>query len=260
MRYRPPIVVHHHIFKNAGTSIDFSLKKYFGGKWSALEGLHARDIVKEGQFVKFIDANPQLKAISSHSLRPIKGAQYILPIIFIRHPILRAKSVYLFSKKDSTQPNHKEIKQYSFPEYVEWVFDSPLISGGIVINNYQVLHLSDASFRNQNILEASVLEGDLNQAIELIKSLPVFGIVERFSDSIKKYEDFLGKFFNGIKFEDVRLNTTSSFNNNLAEQLKIIRNELGHGGYNKLSDFNELDLVLYEYAQNHFNFDRDVIC
>jgi hypothetical protein len=68
-----PIIVHHHIFKNAGTSIDFSLKKYFGGKWSALEGEHARHIVTEKILLEFIQNNPGVSAISSHSLRPVRS-------------------------------------------------------------------------------------------------------------------------------------------------------------------------------------------
>ena len=104
-----PLVVHHHFFKNAGISIDLSLKKYFGDCWISLEGDHARDIVTEIFFWKLVQVNPSVLAVSFHTLRPIKGMQNVPPIVFIRHPILRAKSVFAFTQKAPSQPNYQEI-------------------------------------------------------------------------------------------------------------------------------------------------------
>ena len=247
-----PIIVHHHIFKNAGTSIDFSLRNFFGSRWSPLEGSHPRDIVTKEKFWDFILANPEISAVSSHTLRPVRPTANILPIVFIRHPILRARSVFSFTKKDQAQPNHNEIAKLSFPDYVEWALSSDSCNGGVVIKNYQVIHLSDTSFRGENILDVSASLDDLDQAKCFIQNLPVYGLVEKFNDSILKYENFLGKYFKGINLLNIRLNSMFDFNNDIDNQLKNIQNELGFSAYNKLNDFNVLDLSLYEYAQNNF--------
>ena len=44
MKYENYKICHYHIFKNAGTSLDKALQKYFGSNWSAFEGIHAHDI------------------------------------------------------------------------------------------------------------------------------------------------------------------------------------------------------------------------
>lgn len=250
----PPLILHHHIFKNAGMSIDYSLKKYFGNSWSALEGAHARDIVSESDLWGFIKDRPTLSAISSHTLRPIAHAKNIFPIVFIRHPVLRARSVYLFTKKDKTQPNHKEISSQTFPEFIEWALSSEPKNGGVVIKNYQVIHLSSASFRVPCILDAQATAIDLIQAEDFLMQLPAYGIVENFEISIKNYEFVLNKFFKGIKFENVRLNSTSNLVGGMIDELKIIRNEIGSNCYNDLIEANSFDLALYESACNHFQY------
>jgi hypothetical protein len=64
------LIIHYHIFKNAGTSVDFALSESFGDKWTTFEGKDACDLLTSAQLARFIDEDPDLKAISSHLARP----------------------------------------------------------------------------------------------------------------------------------------------------------------------------------------------
>ena len=96
------MIIHYHIFKNAGTSIDYALKRVFGDAWGVFESDNAHTILTAEDLRKYLVDHIELKAVSSHVLRPPLTNDHSLPILFLRHPILRAKSVYEFCKKDNT--------------------------------------------------------------------------------------------------------------------------------------------------------------
>src|SRR4029079_906891 len=87
-----PIIIHYHFFKNAGTSVDAILQRNFGAGWTSRE-YPARSTPNAAR--EFLVANPQIAALSSHTLPlpppDIPDAE-ILPILFIRHPLDRLKS------------------------------------------------------------------------------------------------------------------------------------------------------------------------
>ncbi len=85
----------------------------------------------------------------------------------LRHPVDRARSVYHFTRRDPVQPDHDAAAAGDFAHYVERVAGNP--GQGIAIRNYQVYHLSDASFRSDDP-QLSVGADDLAQAQALIAS------------------------------------------------------------------------------------------
>ncbi|TMK06653.1 MAG: hypothetical protein E6G72_16545, partial [Alphaproteobacteria bacterium] len=95
---RRPIIIHYHFFKNAGTSVDAILQRNFGAGWTSRE-YPPRSTPNAAR--EFLTANPQIAALSSHTLPlpppDIPDAE-ILPILFIRHPLDRLKSAYLFER------------------------------------------------------------------------------------------------------------------------------------------------------------------
>ncbi len=176
-----PCLIHYHIYKNAGTSVDSLLQKSFGPRWSVFEGGSATDIISSERLAEFLAARPDLLAISSHLARPPLPCESAYPIVFLRHPIERARSVYAFAAADPHQPDHEIAKARGFRGYVEWALRSK--DGGIVIRNYQVVHLSEASFRAPHIYLTEATASDLATARDLIRSWKLCGIVDRFTDS-----------------------------------------------------------------------------
>lgn len=69
--YARSVLIHYHIFKNAGTSVDECLRESFRELWGIYEGPHAHAIQSSVQLGAHLAANPHLAAVSSHlSRRP----------------------------------------------------------------------------------------------------------------------------------------------------------------------------------------------
>jgi hypothetical protein len=92
------IIIHYHLFKNAGTSVDSVLEKSFGASWRNFDNKNSSARFSPKEFEKINLEHPELKAFSSHQIVPPipKGSLRVYPIIFLRHPIDRIKSAYLF--------------------------------------------------------------------------------------------------------------------------------------------------------------------
>lgn len=245
-----PVVVHYHIFKNAGTSVDWALENCFGKLWDTFEGKHAHDVMQPERLLEFLEQNPTVRAVSSHLLRPSVKIENILPIVFLRHPVLRAKSVYLFSRIDINQPDNKITANMTFHEYIKWV-----VSGGrgsVVVINYQTIHLSQASFRSPSILDATATSEDLRFARNLLFGWPAFGIVEYFEKSMALFENTYSKVVPQFRLLTTHANATQKSPLTVDDQLMQIRDEIGIGLYEEFCAINEYDLSLYETCKNYF--------
>lgn len=246
MKYRH-ILVHYHIFKNAGSSVDAGLRSSFGHQFGTFEGAHAHDIQSREQLLAFIENNPSLLAISSHLARPPLPHSNCLPVVFLRHPLLRAYSVYQYTRKNSDQPFSSVAQNLTFSSYIEWALRKEI--GSIVIRDYQVVHLSDASWRNGNILQAEAINSDLQQACQLLSDWGIVGIVEDFSRSVASLQARYGEFLPGLDLNPVWDNATTMDDASPDERVDSLHSELGDDLYHEFMKINRLDLALYHHGQ-----------
>lgn len=237
---RAPVLVHFHIFKNAGTSVDSALAGHFGDAWSPFEGAHAHDIQTSEQLADFLKARPHVHAVSSHLARPPLPHANAFPIAFLRNPLLRAKSVYEFTKKDESQPFRKGALG-TFSDYLKWVVRGD--TGSVVVRNYQVVHLSRASFCADGILHSEATAENLLEAVQLVSSWPVIGIVERYAESIRAFENEYRKHFPGLRLGVTHENRSGSVNT-----IPDIVNEVGTKLVQEFYSVNRLDFALYRFG------------
>jgi len=239
-------LVHYHIFKNAGTSIDASLKRSFGERWGCFEGTHAHDIQRPDQLARFMEANPQLAAISSHLTRPPCPTPACLPVVFIRHPLLRAYSVYQFTRNSPDQPFSDVAQDCGFADYIRWALrEEP---GSIVIRNYQVVHLSDASWRCAHILDAQATEQDLSEACALLDHWGMAGVVEQFDRSVDAYQARYSPRLPDLKLAYDWENVSPSEAGCFQTKLDRLQRLLGHDLYTQFMSINALDVALHAHA------------
>ena len=241
-------LIHYHIFKNAGTSVDAVLRDSFGNRWGQYEGPAADSVLSPDQIREFLDHNDDLVALSTHQGRPEVSAD-ISPILFLRHPILRARSVYEFSRQDRALPS--AYQSPTFADYVAWALDSD--DGGIVIRDYQVTHLSNASFRTP-LLKANAHRGDLEQAQALLTKMEGVGIVEQFGRSALAYQALYRPIFSDLDFGFRWENATGPKEDvPISIQLEDIRLSLGDPLFERLVQANMLDLELYAFGLDRFS-------
>lgn len=231
-------IVHHHIFKNAGTSIDDGLKEVLGDEWASFEGEGPHDIKSNKDIERYFLSHPNLRAVSTHLGRPQLPLENYLPIVFLRHPFLRAKSVYEFTRRDATQPFALSASG-TFADYLNWVCEKNL--GSIVVRNYQVVHLSEASFNSKGILHAQASEDNLAECIGMLNKWPFVGIVEDFGGSMHLLNKVLTDYDMGFIVPQKHSNKTT--NDVLCQNLYDIPKSL----YEDFMEMNQLDTSLYQF-------------
>jgi hypothetical protein len=244
-----PVLVHYHIFKNAGTSLDALLSNAFGEGWVTFEGSHGSDVQRADQLAAFLAARPAVREVSSHLARPPLPAPHCLPLIMLRHPIDRARSAFQFAQKDPVHQDHAVAKSGTFGDYVNWVMDNP--GEGITIRNYQVFHLSDATFREGNALMESTSE-DLAQAQALIASWPAFGLAREFAASCRLFEAVYSPLFPELRLYPLHANRSQGHAPSEDDAIDAARAELGERAFARLCEANELDMALYAFARRLF--------
>lgn len=243
-----PVLIHYHIFKNAGTSVDACLRESFGANWAAFEGEHAHAIQSSDNLANFLSANTHLQAVSSHLARPPLPGPHYLPIAFIRHPLLRAQSVYHFTRQDPSQPFSREAQSFGFCDYLRWALQEE--PGSIVIRDYQVVHLSDASWRCDHILNARASEADLEQVRGMLDDWGIVGVVEAFQLSIATYQSLYGPLMPSLRLTQRWDNQTVQSALTVEQRIHALREQLGEDLYGEFMAANRLDMALHDHAKS----------
>jgi Sulfotransferase family len=243
------IIVHYHIFKNAGTSVDRILRMAFGGRWASLEGPTPTSLLRPHDLSVFVKNQPELLAVSSHLLRPpAPPGLRVLPVVLIRHPLDRAYSVYSHLRRSPDGIESSEVaKQTTFSQFVEWCL-SHKSRGGMVISDYQVIHLSEASFRSGHIYDATATAKDLRDAIDYLSDVSCLGTVDRFDAVVVRLHKVAEEHDLRVAATSVAENVTSGRPKKLDERLSIARRQLGVDLHRRYLDENKLDYKLYEWA------------
>jgi hypothetical protein len=243
------LIVHYHIFKNAGSSLDAILRDSFKAAWKGWDPGEPHSVFSARELIDFINQNPQLSAISSHVARPpvpeLKDVA-IYPIIFVRHPILRVASVYKYERslKGETEAQRMAMNN-SFADYVRWRLQPEVEA---VVRDFQSIYLSGEQLRYDDPRRARATPAAFQRALALIEDIPAFGLVERFAESVELFEQRLGHIFPNVKWREVRVNVTGE----ALAGLDDIRRELGDELYGALEAANRYDLALYQSATELF--------
>lgn len=216
------VILHYHLFKNAGTSVDDILKSNFPGRWCSKE-FSPRDSSIE--VAEWINSNPQNVVFSSHTACgpvPILPNTNVISLLFIREPISRIYSAYKFERQQEADTYGAILaKRVSFGEYVKTRISKV---GDRQCSNFQTHRLS--SFSSDG-------ETELGQAINSIPFIDVLGVVENFDVSIFKMETVIKRHFPQFKAMRKHLNRTS--NDNMIDE----------GLIRYLNQHNQDDLELY---------------
>lgn len=188
------LVVHYHLFKNAGTSVDFLLERAFLSWEDWTEGATA--YLSPNHLAAHV-GDRDVEAISSHTLRPAAPIGYdVFPIIIVRHPLDRAYSVFQHERR--CPPNVLSChvaRATDFRGYVEWCLNHPT-AGGVVILDYQTGHLGEPRWRGHvyNVRPGDI---ELQRAKMLLDTLPIPAVVEGFDSFVARFrpalENWLGK-------------------------------------------------------------------
>jgi hypothetical protein len=243
------VCLHFHIFKNAGTTIEWILKKNFSKNAISVDKNDPQGLLHFDDVIEIMEKKQQIKSISSHQFRfPIyenKNYEFI-PIVFFRHPIDRVISIYHFQRKrtDAIRPGITKAKELDLSGYIEWNLKTKNL---MAMKNFQVLYLSDKS------VNSKVDENDYKNALQRMKYSPIIGVVDKFDVSLVIAEEYLRKKFPKIdlsyRSQNVSFERKGTLEERLEESLDVIDKKI----LENLMEQNHFDLMLYEEAKNELN-------
>ena len=238
------ILIHYHIFKNAGSTIEYALERAFGKQFVRLHGPRADSLLDNGAVTKFLAGRPEIVAVSSHHLlypKPVDPGFVFFDLCFLRDPLQRLQSVYKYLRRvapvDGLGYRAKEMDLAAFLDLL--VREHPQ-----VVNDVQVNMLA-----NGGVYTRPPSRTDLQVALDNLRTVSVLGVVDLFDESLVAAEYFLRPAFPNLQFQYVKQNVsptdgdTSVFPGPLEERL-------GAGLHAQLRRLNELDYALLDSAKN----------
>lgn len=244
------IVVHYHIFKNAGSSVDYALKRIWKNGWASFERTMGHEPLRPMELAEFVSANPKLVSVSSHQLRPpAPSGLNVFPVVIVRDPLDRAYSCYSHERRCPPNSMSCEVARGSnFSEYVAWCLENPLRGGGVICNS-QTSRLGAA---RPPLCRFEVSDADFLRAEALLHSIPVVGTVDRFDAFVERLGVELSSWF-GYAIDigpPPRTNVSPERNSAvpLIEKKRELGLKLGGRLLSRFNAVNRYDQALYDLA------------
>lgn len=247
------IICHYHIYKNSGTSFDALLAENYGDRHLCFDGPFPFFTIDQDQFARVIDRKTNVVAFSSHQTQlpvPTSLDFHVIPVVFIRHPLLRIQSIYKFKKlTDDGTLTSKNAQEMNFEDWLVHCF----------LDKQEITHVSNAqtrllgaAYRQKPLMRRKphAMEYDIQQALRNIESVRLLARTEFFNQDVKRFPEILKTY--GVEFrfvESAPENVTSKTHNMpINERLDEIREGLSEGVYKKLIMANKQDLLLFDRA------------
>jgi len=240
------VLVHAHIFKNAGTTFDASLRRCFGECFVDHRDDQAFLKDRNAYLLDYLGEHPQVQALSSHSLHfRITGQPGLTlhPVYFLRHPLARVWSVYRFEQAqtgvDTEGP--RRAKELDLNRFVDWYLQE---GSPATIRNINTIFLSGTGPSPDH------MDDKYRAAAQYLASGQAhICLVERYMDSMLVLEEMLGNVFSGLDLAWVRRNvSTSKPSQPVGESVHELLDQLDPAVALKLHEGNEHDLALYHQA------------
>ncbi len=253
---RRRIVLHHHIFKNAGTTLDWALKRNFGEGYVALESQDASPTrIGAARLYEFLIENPHVVGVTSHAFggqdyataigRPEEFA--FLDFMVLRHPLDRLMSMYDFYRSGGGgDPN--EIERARDCTTDAWL-RAAIERSPHLTNDVQVNVLA----RNGRYL-APPHGADLERACSRLVGLPFVATVDRFDDACIAAEHFLRPTFGSLDLAYVSQNVTRErTGGDTRTRVERLPQLVGASLFAMLRRLNALDMELVSYANGEID-------
>ena len=205
------IILHYHLFKNAGTSLDLILKRNFGTRWVTAEfptaGQTNTGSTNTAAVADWIRANPEAVAFSSHTAQgpipQIDGVK-VISVLFLRDPIARIRSAYAFARQQGAETWGAELAASTdFAGYVRARLARP---GDRQCRNFQTHRLALLA---PPLAPGPEPEPELDRALRGLVMLSFVGLVAEFDRSVARLARLVQPDFAAFHWTPVRANSTA---------------------------------------------------
>jgi len=196
------IILHYHLFKNAGTSVDKILQDNFPDRWVTAE-FPPKGNDNSALVAEWIRDTPDAVAFSSHTMLgpipKIDGVE-VISVLLLRDPIARIRSAYRFERKQDAQTFGAVLAKHTD-------FDGYVRSRLALPNDRQC-----RNFQTQRL--ASLVPGpapELERAKAALERIDLIGRVDAFDAFLAEMQVALEARFDGFQTGDnVHMNASKA--------------------------------------------------
>lgn len=247
-------LVHLHIFKNAGSSLDKILRERFGDQFMTFDKDNPGAMINCDELDQILNRNENISCLASHQVRmplPVNFSRVIFPVFFIRHPIERIQSCFHFERDIQKRfPQDMTMEQYTRSS-----LRNPNVNAVI---NLQTATICDNRLMDGK-LRTSITKDVIESALSSLRNHGyTFGLVSHFDLSVKLMVHKLAPHFEQLAnnqdsftekvHENISLNASMKTN----EKLAYVKDNLSTPTYLELLEALEPDLMLYDEAVREF--------
>jgi hypothetical protein len=241
-----PVILHYHLFKNAGTSVDAVLKRNFGKLWEEVEFPPPGQEDHAKAIHGFIAERKNLVAVSSHTLScppPVFADVIVLPIVFVRQPLKRLRSAYEFERKQvADTAGAKLAKTTDFAGYLRTRL---AVAGDRSCRNFQTYRLARLLPQDGR--------SERDRAFATLDQLPFVGLVEEFSKSMRKLKALVEPHIPSFQEFEAWENSTSTKRHGDGSSPSLsLKEELGDESYAMVLEANRDDIAIYEEVAHRY--------
>lgn len=243
------VILHHHIFKNAGTTLDTALRRNFGERYVSFESPDTNPSpVEAAELFDFLRSHPAVVGVTSHSFHgrrfdeaaPNRGEFMFLEFMNFRNPIDRFISIYDFFRADGGGNEHTNAAARRLTLH-EWL-ENLMNRRPHMVNDVQVRMLS-----RRGGYVAPPSDRDLKRALRRLPRLAFIGSVERFADSCIAAEYFLQPALGTLDLACAPQNV-SSVRTGPKDRAERLCDLVGTKLYERLCALNRFDLELMSHV------------
>jgi hypothetical protein len=238
------VILHYHIFKNAGSTIEEILDHSFGGWFARLDTPAGEGLISNPDLVRFLDARPNLRAFSSHQIRhplPEAPGYLFFDICFLRDPIDRIRSIYTYFRQ---KPNPADAmsdlaNRTALGDFIAGMIqDFPLF-----VKNVQVNLLACAGDSDEPEPR------DLDLATQRMLAASFLGVVDCFDQSVAAGAHALRCAFSELDCHRPAVNVSDGLQGTVASRVEKLRQACTPEVYEELLRLNSLDRQLVDRAR-----------
>jgi hypothetical protein len=242
------VLCHYHIYKNAGTSFDRILADSFGERHLSFDGPFPFFIIDQEQLDRIIQRKREALAFSSHQIQlpaPVSRDYRVVPVVFLRDPMLRIASVYRFKRagRDGTL-TAKMAGDLTLGGWIAAALDHP--EEIVHVSNAQTRLLSARARARAEVRRApDRMEYDLRVAKENLAAAGFVGRTEHFACDVRTLSDRIARFGLRLRTDGAaRLNATAPDHVAPEAAREAMRSEIGEQLWDRLIAANEQDIAL----------------
>ena len=238
------VILHYHILKNAGTTLENILDRNFGERFARLDTEHRDGRIEQSDIVEYLDRHPNIEAISSHQIHypvPLAPGYLFFDWCFLRDPIDRLRSTYDYFRQHPAEgdPLSEAANELDFAAYIRCLIERFPEQ----VDNPQTNLLANGEADRETTPE------DLPPALERMRETVFPGVVDLYEQSVAAGRHKMRAIFPWLDFAQPPANVSRGLAGTVASRRRKFRDAVGPAVYREVMRLNVLDFRLVRAAR-----------